>query len=91
MKNSSMNDDEAHILNTIRAQPELKNCFLEMIDITQDSADLLNCGDDAEEAIVESIRKTGEVLLQQWAQKKSDKAEEPLRRDPTHRPHIKKK
>lgn len=91
MKNNYISDEERHLLDAIRANSDLKKCFLEMIDITQDSTESLNCGDDAEEAVVGAIRKTGEVLLQEWAEKKCNDAEASSQSDSAYRPHIKKK
>lgn len=91
MSNKCISDEEEHLLDAIRANPELKECFLEMIDITQDSTNILNCGDDAEEAVVGAIRKTGEILLQEWAEKKCLDVEALSLKDPAYRPHTKKK
>ena len=91
MKNKCISDDESHLLDAIRANPGLKECFLEMIDITEDNTKTLNCGDDAEEAVVKAIRKTGKVLLHDWAEKKCSDAEAMTRNDTSYRPHIKKK
>jgi len=50
----------------------------------------LNNGDDAEEAVVDAIQKTGTALLQDWAEKKNCKAEEELKKNPAYRTHKKK-
>lgn len=85
------NEDEQKILKALRSNPELASCVLEMIDITQVPLGTLDNGDDAEEAVVHTIQKTGTLLLEQWAQKKSDEATEKVKEAGRHRPHGKKK
>jgi hypothetical protein len=86
-------EDEETILNALRRSPGLKECILEMIYITEDSTrdQKLKLGDDAEEAVVEVIQKTGKKLLEEWAQGRSDQAAEEVSNKPKHRPHGKKK
>jgi hypothetical protein len=85
-----MDLDEKSIVEALRSSPRLKACILEMIDITgEDSFEDLNLGDDAEEAVVSVIQKTGHTLLQDWAEKKVKKTEEEHKKS-TVRPHKKK-
>ncbi len=86
-------EDEERILNALRRNSELKNCFLEMIDIAEDPIrdQKLKLGDEAEEAVVEVIQKTGKKLLEEWAQRRSDQAADEVSDQPKHRPHGKKK
>jgi hypothetical protein len=83
--------DDQKIFQALEDNPDLKACFLEMIDITKDSANQLNRGDDAEEAVIQAIRKAGATLLREWAQRKADKAEEEAREEPGVRMHEKKR
>lgn len=85
--------DEERILNVIRSNPELKECFLEMISIAEDPTrdQKLKLGDDAEDAVVEVIQKTGRKLLEEWAQRRSEQVAEEVSKKPKHRPHGKKK
>ena len=86
-------EDEERILNALKRNPELKNCFLEMIDIAEDPTrdQKLKFGDDAEDAVVEVIQKTGRKLLEEWAQRRSEQAAEEASQKPKHRPQGKKK
>ncbi len=86
-------EDEERILNALRRNPELKNCFLEMIDIAEDptGSQKLKMGDDAEDAVVEVIQKTGRKLLEEWTQRRSEEAAKEVSSQPKHRPHGKKK
>jgi hypothetical protein len=83
--------DDQKILRALKDNPDLRACFLEMVDITQDTANQLNRGDDAEEAVIQAIRKTGSVLLKEWAQSKADKAAQEAREEPGVRMHEKKR
>ena len=90
-QNQSKEDDE-RILNAFKMNPELKECILEMIEITEDPTrgQKLRLLDDAEEAVVEVIHKTGKTILKDWAQKCSDEAAEDVSKKTQHRPHGKK-
>lgn len=92
-KTKHSHEDEERILNALRRNSELKNCFLEMIDIAEDPIrdQKLKFGDEAEEAVVEVIQKTGKKLLEEWAQRRSDQAADEVSDKPKHRPHGKKK
>jgi uncharacterized protein YwlG (UPF0340 family) len=91
MKDKQLDDEEKAILEAVRENPELKNCMLEMIGITHARIGELKIGDDAEEEVVKVIRKTGNVLLQEWAEKREKEAEKAARQDKSLRPHGKKK
>ncbi len=86
-------EDEERILNALRNNPELKNCFLEMIDIAEDPTrdKKLKLGDEAEEAVIEVIQKTGRKLLEEWTQRRAEQAADEVSQRPKHRPHGKKK
>lgn len=83
--------EEKTIIEKLRSSPRLKACFLEMLDITSgENFEELETGDDAEEAVVESIQKTGQALLQEWVERKKDKAEEEAVAGESYRLHEKK-
>ena len=84
-------ENEIKILKALENNNALKNCILEMIEITQSPLGTLDNGDEAEEAVVNTIQTTGTLLLQQWAQQKNDKAVEEARQNNSYRPHGKKK
>ncbi|HEY4831093.1 MAG TPA: hypothetical protein VIH61_00815 [Waddliaceae bacterium] len=62
-----------------------------MVEITHARLPELEHGDDAEDAVVNAIQKTGKALLQEWAEKQQDRIEEKTREDKALRPHRKKK
>lgn len=88
--NQEVNEDEKKIFQALKDHPDLKACFLEMVDITEDTTNQLNRGDDAEDAVIHAMRKTGATLLKKWAQRKADKAEQEMREESGVRVHEKK-
>ena len=86
-----MDKDEKNILTALRTNPKLKKCFLEMVDITEGEVfESVNNGDDAEEAVVNAIQKTGIALLQGWMDKKNEKATQEIGANQLYRRHKKK-
>ncbi|OGN65141.1 MAG: hypothetical protein A2888_00700 [Chlamydiae bacterium RIFCSPLOWO2_01_FULL_28_7] len=86
-----LNEEEKIILDALRSNCELKACILEMIDITDGkSLEELKTGDDAEEAVVGVIQKTGKTILQNWIERKKIKAEKEAAANKSYRPHEKK-
>ena len=85
------NEREQKILDALRENPDLESCFLEMIDISHSPLGKLDNGDEAEEAVVDAIQKTGKILLEEWSQKKSDQAAEETQNRGGNQHHGKKK
>ena len=86
-----MDKDAQRIAEACQQDPDLKNCFLEMLDITESPLGTLDNGDDAEEAVISSIRKTGRELLKKWARKKAEDAKKLVADKAENRFHEKKK
>ena len=85
-------EEDKLIFEALQANPKLKACLLEMLDLVEGKTfDNIKTGDDAEEAVVEVIQKTGKTLLQDWVEKKTKKAEEAVNQDKSFRPNFKKK
>jgi hypothetical protein len=91
MKDKLLNEEEKAVLNAMRENLELKECFLEMIGITHERINELKKGDDAEEAVVKVIHKTGNILLQEWCEKQEEMAAKTSLQNKTLRTHGKKK
>ena len=86
----AQNEREQKILGALRESKELKRCFLEMIDISYFPLGKLDKGDKAEEAVAHVIQKTGKLLLEEWPQKKSDRAAEESQNQARHHLYRKK-
>lgn len=87
----AQNEREQKILEALRDNPDLEKCFLEMIDISHSPLGKLDNGDEAEEAVVQVIQKTGKLILEEWSQKKSDQATEEVQNQTQNHLHGKKK
>ncbi len=73
MNNSnSLSSEEKRVVEALRENPQLLNCFLELAEISGNKLDELKLGDDAEAATVDSIQKTGKAVLEGWAKKRHD-------------------
>lgn len=83
-------DEENQLFERIRKNPELARCLLEMTDIVGKDLEKINLADDAEEIVVNNIRKTGKELLTTWAVKKANLAAERAREEKKARLHEKK-
>lgn len=81
-------DREKRIIEQLRKSPRLYNCFEEMADLASDCAPF-SCGDDAEDAVVDCITKTGGDILRTIVEKKAQEANEKACADPGLRPHKK--
>jgi len=82
--------EEELLLSTIRKNPELGRCLFEMIEIAGEDIEDINLADDAEEIIVENIKKTGKELLTTWARNKHTKINEQVKSKENIRSHEKK-
>jgi hypothetical protein len=83
-------DEENQLIERMRKNPELARCLLEMTDIIGKDLEKINLADDAEEIVVNNIRKTGKELLTTWAVKKAGLVEEQIRKEKGVRRHEKK-
>jgi hypothetical protein len=85
------NSDYDKIRNAIQVDPDLGACFLARIDTVDHSDNWVKTGDDAEEAVVDVIKKMGQTLLEKWAARKRLEAEAAADLDPTMWAHEKKR
>jgi hypothetical protein len=69
-----MSSQREELIQFMIDHPHLEACFLEMMEIAKDKTMVLNNGDDAEEAVIQSIEKTGQIVLQEWASRKEGQA-----------------
>jgi hypothetical protein len=65
-------DEENLLLERMRENPVLARRLFEMTDIVGEGLGGIDFADDAEDVVVENIRKTGKELLSTWAQKRAD-------------------
>lgn len=84
------NKEEENLLIIIRNNPILGRCVFEMLDIAGEDLGNIELADDAEEAVIKSIDKTGKELLTIWAQKKANQLAEQTKLEIGTRMHEKK-
>lgn len=83
-------DEENLLVQRIRENPELARRLLEMTDIIGEDLGGIELADDAEEVVVENIRKTGKELLTTWAVKRATLSTEQAKKEKGIRMHEKK-
>jgi hypothetical protein len=91
MDNSNaLSSEEKRILEELRENPQLLECVLELTEISGNKIGGLKLGDDAEEATVNAIQKTGKAVLEGWAGKRHDEAKKEWKSVQDCREHEKK-
>lgn len=83
-------DEENLILQRMRENPVLARRIFEMTDIVGEELGGIDFADDAEDVVVENIRKTGKELLSTWAQKRADSITKDTAKTSNTRAHEKK-
>ena len=81
---------EEKLLLAIRKNPSLAECFFEMIDIAGENLGNIELADEAEEAVVQSIEKTGKEVLTLWAQNLQNQLADKAKIEIQTRSHEKK-
>jgi hypothetical protein len=88
---TELNLKAMELVRRLQNHPELQHCIEEILDTAELANNLVETADDAEEAIVAQIRKTGSEALRLWAQNAQDKACREALDQPKTRPHQKKR
>ena len=86
-----LSEDERYILHVLRENPSLFPPLLEMVDVVGKNFEELKTGDEAEEATIAAIRKSGQAILQNWADHRVKQVESQYEPEKGIRPHGKKK
>jgi len=86
-----VSEDEARLLEVVKGNPQLLSSFLEMAEICGARLEEFETGDDAEDATVEAMHNTANVVLQGWVQKRCRQVEEEYTTNKECRPHEKKR
>ena len=82
--------EEEQLLTTIRKNPSLGRCIFEMLEISGEDLGNIDLADDAEEVVVQSIKKTGKELLTVWAQNRQNQLTDQVKLENKTRAHEKK-
>jgi len=71
-----MEDRKRSLDERLKAHPPLRDRFSQILSIIEDTEGKLDKADDAEERVIEELRRLGQEVLQDWAEgKESQKVE----------------
>lgn len=73
-----INDEE--LLKRLSRHPVIRERIASLLDVVEDEGDDLKRADDAEDRVVEEVRRMGQEALQAWAQRQLEQTEEDVRR-----------
>ena len=76
--NKNQIDDEA-LLNRLNKHPVLRERIASLLDVVDDAGDDLKLADDAEDRVVEEVRRMGQEALQAWAAAQIEQTEADVR------------
>lgn len=78
MDKSKINDEE--LLKRLNNHPVLRARIASLLDVVDDAGDDLKRADDAEDRVVDEVRRMGQEALQTWAQTQLEQTEAEVRR-----------
>ncbi len=79
--NSLTAKKDENLLKFLNANPELRTCVDELVQIAADRDDNIQIADEAEEKIIKKIRELGKATLGSWAESRSQHVEALLKAD----------
>jgi hypothetical protein len=72
-----MNDKKRSLEERLKAHPSLRERFYQILSIAEDSEGNIEKADDAEQRVIDELRRLGQEVLEDWANRKEkQKAEE---------------
>ena len=77
MDKSTINDEE--LLRRLNKHPVIRQRIASLLDVVEDAGDDLKRADDAEDRVIDEVRRMGQEALQVWAQTQVDQTEEDVR------------
>lgn len=78
MDKSKINDEE--LLKRLNNHPVLRARIASLLDVVDDAGGGLKRADDAEDRVVDEVRRMGQEALQTWAQTQLEQTEAQVRR-----------
>jgi hypothetical protein len=82
---------EEEIVKKLKEHPELKARFEQLISIIENPKDEITLADDAEMRVIGQMRELRREVLQDWANRQSDKvSKRVVEQRPAMRKHVKK-
>lgn len=84
------NKEDEFFLNRIKNHPRLKNRFIEILNIAENTSGELITADEAEMKAIEEVRKLGKEVMCEWADHQHKKQIEVFESRDKFRKHTKK-
>ncbi len=78
MDKSKISDEE--LLKRLNNRPEIRERIASLLDVVDDAGGDLKRADDAEDRVVDEVRRMGQEALQSWAQTQVMQTEQDVRR-----------
>lgn len=88
-----MDDRKRSLEERFNAHPHLRERFYQILSIAEDSEGNIDKADDAEQRVIDELRRLGQEVLQDWAGRKEKQKTEELKSASDHKVvgHGKKK
>lgn len=72
---SSLSQEDKELLNQLNRRPALKNRVKSILSIAGDDGDGIVKADEAENRVIEEVRRMGNEVLTEWAETRLEKSE----------------
>lgn len=69
-----MNKEDVALIERLNHHPKLRNRMKELLDVVENTAGDCTKADDAEQYVIDELRKMGNDALSSWAEKAVDNA-----------------
>jgi len=88
-----MGDQKRSLEERLKAHPRLRDRFYQILGIAEDSGGRIDKADEAEQQVIDELRRLGQEVLQEWAVSKERERVEQLKGAPDRKVtgHGKKK
>ncbi len=80
--NTSLLPEDERLLARLKKHPRLRGRLERLIDLVEDVGDDLRKADEAEQRVIEDVRRLGQEVLEGWAEGQVTKRAEELDRTP---------
>lgn len=87
---NAISQDEKKIIQALRNNSQLFDSVIELTEISENKTNNLKLGDQAEEATVNAVQKTGKAVLEGWAERRKDEVTGECASEKDNREHEKK-
>ena len=77
MESTKVSDEE--ILRRLHRHPQIRSRVAELLAVVEDSNGDLRLADDAEDRLIEEMRRLGQEAMQSWAQGQVQRTEQEVR------------